>query len=212
LAAAARRFTWAAVFTACSLPLAKLAWDAARGGLGANPIEAILNRFGFWTLVLLVASLAPTPLRILTGWGGAIRYRRTLGLFAFFYASLHLATYAGVDQFFDWKAIGEDLLKRPFITVGFAAFLLLVPLALTSTDAAVRRLGFVRWKRLHRLVYAAAALGIVHFVWRVKADLREPLIFAGAICVLLAIRIAAALRTQLRARAAAAALQKPRAG
>ena len=213
MGAAARRFSWAAVFAACTLPLAKLAWDAARGGLGANPIEAILNRFGFWTLFLLVASLLPTPLRILTGWGGAVRYRRTLGLFAFFYACLHLATYAGVDQFFDWKAIGEDVVKRPFITVGFAAFLLLVPLALTSTDAAVRRLGFVRWKRLHRLVYVAAALGIVHFVWRVKADLRDPLLFAAAIALLFAIRIAAALRTQLRARAAQAAPhQPPRAG
>ena len=213
MGAAARRWTWAALFAACSLPLAKLAWDAARGGLGANPIEAILNRFGFWTFVLLVASLVPTPLKILTGWGGAVRYRRTLGLFAFSYACLHLATYAGVDQFFDWKAIGEDVVKRPFITVGFAAFLLLVPLALTSTDAAVRRLGFVRWKRLHRLVYVAAALGVVHFVWRVKADLRDQLLFAAAIALLFAIRIAAALRTQLRARAAQATPhQPPRAG
>ena len=212
MGAAARRWTWAALFAACSLPLAKLAWDAARGGLGANPIEAILNRFGFWTLFLLVASLVPTPLRILTGWGGAIRYRRTVGLFAFFYACLHLATYAGVDQFFDWKAIAEDVVKRPFITVGFAAFLLLVPLALTSTDAAVRRLGFVRWKRLHRLVYVAAGLGIVHFVWRVKADLRDPLLFAAAVGLLLAIRIAAALRAQLRARGAPATPPPPRAG
>jgi sulfoxide reductase heme-binding subunit YedZ len=211
--AAARRWTWAAVFATCSLPLAKIAWDAARGGLGANPIEAVLNRFGFWTLTLVVASLVPTALKILTGWGGAVRYRRTVGLFAFFYACLHLATYAGVDQFFDWKAIGEDVVKRPFITVGFAAFLLLVPLALTSTDRAVRRLGFVRWKRLHRLVYVAAALGVVHFVWRVKADLRDPLLFAAAIALLFAIRIVAALRTQLRARAAQATPhQPPRAG
>jgi sulfoxide reductase heme-binding subunit YedZ len=197
--AAARRYSWAAVFAACALPLAKLAWDAARGGLGANPIEAILNRFGFWTLVFLLLSLLPTPVRILTGWGGAIRYRRTIGLFAFFYASLHLATYTGVDQFFDWKAIGEDVLKRKFIAVGFAAFLLLVPLALTSSDAAVRRLGFVRWKRRHRLVYVAAVLGVVHFVWRVKADLRDPLLFAGALGILLAIRLVPALRPRARA-------------
>jgi sulfoxide reductase heme-binding subunit YedZ len=202
--AAARRWTSAAVFAACSLPLAKLAWDAAHGGLGANPIEAVLNRFGFWTLFLLVASLAPTPLRILTGWGGAIRYRRMVGLFAFFYACLHLATYAGVDQFFDWEAIVEDVVKRPFITVGFAAFLLLVPLALTSTNGAVRRLGFVRWKRLHRLVYVAAALGVVHFVWRVKADLREPLLFAAAVALLLAVRVVAALGARRLRRAVAA--------
>lgn len=193
MAVAARRYPWAAVFAACCLPLAKLAWDAARGGLGANPIEEVLNRFGFWTLSFLLLALVPTPVRILTGWGGAVRYRRTIGLFAFFYACLHLATYAGVDQFFDWKAIAEDVLKRKFIAVGFAAFLLLVPLALTSTDAAVRRLGFVRWKRRHRLVYLAAVLGIVHFVWRVKADLRDPLLFAAALGVLLAIRLVAAL-------------------
>jgi len=199
VAAAARRYAGAAVFVACALPLAKLAWDAARGGLGANPIEAILNRFGFWTLVFLLLSLVPTPVRILTGWGGAIRYRRTIGLFAFAYACFHFATYAGVDQFFDWKAIAEDVLKRRFIAVGFAAFLLLVPLALTSSDAAVRRLGFVRWKRRHRLVYAAAVLGVVHFVWRVKADLRDPLLFAGALGILLATRLVPALHPRARA-------------
>ena len=199
MAAAARSYAGAAVVVACALPLAKLAWDAARGGLGANPIEAILNRFGFWTLVFLLLSLVPTPVRILTGWGGAIRYRRTIGLFAFAYACLHFATYAGVDQFFDWNAIAEDVLKRKFIAVGFAAFLLLVPLALTSSDAAVRRLGFVRWKRRHRLVYVAAVLGIVHFVWRVKADLRDPLLFAGALGILLAIRLVPALRPRARA-------------
>jgi len=194
--AAARRAAWAAVFAACALPLAKLAWDAASHGLGANPIEEILNRFGFWTLAFLLASLAPTALRILTGWGGAVRYRRLLGLSAFGYACLHLATYAGVDQFFDWKAIGEDVLKRKFIAIGFAAFLLLVPLALTSSDAAVRRLGYARWKRRHRLVYLAAVLGVIHFLWRVKADLREPLLFAAALGVLLGLRLVATLRAR----------------
>ena len=209
MGAAARRYTWAAVFAACTLPLAKLAWDAARGGLGANPIEEILNRFGFWTLSFLLLSLVPTPIRILTGWGGAIRYRRTVGLFAFFYACLHLATYAGVDQFFDVAAIAEDVVKRKFIAVGFAAFVLLVPLALTSTDAAVRRLGFVRWKRRHRLVYVAAVLGVVHFLWRVKADLREPLLFAAALAVLLALRLGPVLRPRASVRAHAEAPGPP---
>jgi sulfoxide reductase heme-binding subunit YedZ len=179
-------------------PLGLVVWDALRGGLGANPIEEVLNRFGFWTLFFLVLSLALTPVRIVTGWGEPIRHRRTIGLVAFFYGCLHLATYAGVDQFFDWGAIAEDVLKRKFIAVGLAAFLLLVPLALTSTDRAVRRLGFVRWKRWHRLAYVAAVLGVVHFVWRVKADLREPLLFGGVLAVLFAVRIVDAVRRRAR--------------
>jgi sulfoxide reductase heme-binding subunit YedZ len=179
-------------------PLGLVVWDALRGGLGANPIEEVLNRFGFWTLFFLVLSLALTPVRIVTGWGEPIRHRRTIGLVAFFYGCLHLATYAGVDQFFDWGAIAEDVLKRRFIAVGLAAFLLLVPLALTSTDRAVRRLGFVRWKRWHRLAYVAAVLGVVHFVWRVKADLREPLLFGGVLAVLFAVRIVDAVRRRAR--------------
>jgi sulfoxide reductase heme-binding subunit YedZ len=165
-----------------------------RGRLGANPIEEVLNRSGFWTLVFLLLTLVPGAIRALNGWGGAMRYRRTIGLFAFFYACLHFGTYAGVDQFFDLAAIVEDVTKRKFIAVGFAAFVLLLPLALTSTDRMVRRLGFVRWQRLHRLVYVAAVLGVVHFVWRVKADLREPLIFAGVLGLLLAVRLVGALR------------------
>jgi sulfoxide reductase heme-binding subunit YedZ len=176
------------------LPLAKVAYQALHGGLTANPIAEVLNRFGFWTLVFLLLSLVPTALRIVTGWGGAVRFRRMVGLFAFFYAFLHLATYVAADQFFDFSAILEDIVKRKFIAVGFLAFLLLLPLALTSTDRAVRRLGFVRWQRWHRLVYVSAVLGIVHFVWRVKADLREPLIFAAILTVLLGARMVAALR------------------
>ena len=138
-----------------------------------------MNRLGFWTLTLLLATLAPTPIQIVTGWKWPLRLRRMLGLEAFLYVCLHFAVYLGVDQFFDWSAIGKDIVKRQFITVGFAAFVLLIPLAITSTDGMVRRLGFVRWKRLHRLIYVAAVLGVVHFVWRVKSDLRQPLIFAG---------------------------------
>jgi methionine sulfoxide reductase heme-binding subunit len=137
-------------------------------------------------------SLAITPLRIVTGWGGAVRYRRRIGLFAFFYACLHFLTYVAVDQFFDAAAIVEDIVKRKFIAVGFAAFVLLIPLALTSSDRAVRRLGYVRWKTLHRLAYAAAALGVIHFVWRVKADLREPLLFAAVAALLFGVRVLAA--------------------
>ena len=177
--------------------------DAARGGLGANPIEEVLNRFGFWTLTFLLLSLAPTALRILTGWGGAIRFRRTIGLFAFLYALFHFATYLVLDQFFDLAAILDDIAKRRFIAVGFAAFVLLIPLALTSNDRAVRRLGFVRWQRWHRLVYVSAVLGVIHFLWRVKADLREPLLFASVLVVLLGIRIVAALRRRRRVPAAA---------
>jgi sulfoxide reductase heme-binding subunit YedZ len=185
---------YALVWAACALPLAKVGLDAAGGRLGANPIEAILNRFGFWTLTFLMLSLAPTALRIVTGWGGAVRYRRTIGLFAFAYACLHFATYLVLDQFFDVAAILEDIAKRPFITVGFAALVLLVPLAVTSNDRAVRRLGFVRWQRWHRLVYAAAVLGVVHFIWRVKADLQVPLVFATVLAVLLGLRVLGALR------------------
>ena len=185
------------MFAVGCLPLALLGVDAVRGRLGANPIEAILNRFGYWTLFFLLLSLLPTPLRILAGgWGALIRYRRRIGLFAFFYGCLHLATYVGVDQFFDLAAILADIVKRKFIAVGFAAFVLLVPLALTSNDRAVRRLGFVRWKRWHRLVYASALLGVIHFTWRVKADLREPLLFAAVLAVLLAVRLVHAVRRQ----------------
>jgi sulfoxide reductase heme-binding subunit YedZ len=182
------------VYAGCAFPLALLAWDGVRGRLGANPIEAILNRLGFWTLVFLLLSLVPTALRILTGWGGAIRYRRRVGLTAFVYGCLHFATYVGVDQFFDWQTIQADIFKRKFITVGFVALVLLIPLALTSTDRAVRSLGFVVWQRWHRLVYASATLGVIHFIWRVKADLRVPTIFAAALALLLGIRVVAALR------------------
>lgn len=184
-----RRLVWIAVFAACCIPVVLIGADALRGRLGANPIATIMNRLGFWTLVLLVASLSPTPLKILFGWSEPIRLRRMLGLFAFFYALLHFSTYVGVDQFFDLPAILADIVKRKFITIGFLAFVLLVPLALTSNDRAVRRLGFVRWKRLHRLVYLAAICGVIHFIWRVKADLLQPLIFAAVLLVLFAVRL-----------------------
>jgi sulfoxide reductase heme-binding subunit YedZ len=182
------------------VPAARIGWLVWAGDLGANPIAEAMNRLGFWTLTLLLATLAPTPIQVVTGWKWPLRLRRMLGLETFLYVCLHFVVYLGVDQFFDLPAIGKDILKRKFITVGFAAFLLLIPLAITSTDGMVRRLGFARWKRLHRLVYVAAALGVVHFVWRVKSDLRRPLIFAAALAALLLIRTLRTLREARRHR------------
>ena len=177
------------------LPVAKIVWDGLGGGLGANPIETVLNRLGFWTLTLLTLALVPTPAHELLGLAWPARIRRTLGLLAFGYASLHLLFYVGVDQAGDPGLLLRDVVKRRFMAVGFCAWLILLPLAVTSTKGWVRRLGYPRWKRLHRLVYAAALLGVVHFVWRVKADLRRPIWFAAAIGVLLAARlVSAALR------------------
>jgi sulfoxide reductase heme-binding subunit YedZ len=171
------------------LPLAKLGWDAFQDGLGANPIEAALNRLGFWAMTLLALSLVPTPAKDLLGVAWLQRLRRVLGVTAFAYALLHFSFYVAVDKFFDWRTISQDLTKRPFIMVGFAALLCLAPLAVTSTDGWVRRLGFRTWKRIHRLAYLAAALAVVHFLWRVKADLKKPLIFAAIFFLLLAARL-----------------------
>ena len=171
-------------------PLARLGWWLREGliGLGANPIERVLHHTGWWALVLLLVTLAVTPLRRITGRNELIRTRRPLGLFAFFYASLHFLVYLGLDQVFGWAYILEDVAERPFITVGFLAWLLLIPLAVTSTKGWIRRLGR-RWTVLHRLVYAAAILGVVHFYWRVKADTRVPLLFAAAFVGLMVLRM-----------------------
>ncbi len=186
---APRRWLTPVAVALALLPLAKLAFDALTGGFGAEPVAEVLNRLGFWSLAMLLVALTPTPLAELAGWKWTLRLRRALGLVAFGYVALHLAWYLGVDQFFDLAAIAEDVVKRAFIAFGFCAFLLLVPLALTSTDRMVRRLGFLRWKRLHRLVYLAALFGVVHFWWRVKADHREPLLFGLALAALLAARV-----------------------
>jgi methionine sulfoxide reductase heme-binding subunit len=187
----ARRRRWIVPLAAAVglLPLAKIGFDAATRGLGANPIAEVLNRLGFWTLTFLAATLACTPAQERLGIAWPLRIRRTLGLLCFGYAALHLATYAAVDQFFDWTSILADVSKRRFIAVGFATFLLLLPLAVTSTDGWVRRLGFRRWKALHRLVYLAAAGGLFHYLWRVKIDLRKPLAFAAVIAVLMLLRL-----------------------
>ena len=190
----ASRLAKLAIGVLAMVPAARIGVLVLQGDLGANPIAEAMNRLGFWTLTLLLATLAPTPIQIVTGWKWPLRLRRMLGLETFLYVCLHFAVYLGLDQFFDFAAIGKDIAKRPFITVGFTAFVLLIPLAITSTDGMVRRLGFVRWKRLHRLIYVAAVLGVIHFVWRVKSDLRQPLLFAGVLAVLLTIRATRALR------------------
>jgi len=161
------------LFAVCLLPLARLFVLGSGGGLGANPIEFITHSTGTWTLVGLLVTLSVPPLRRLTGRADLIRYRRMLGLFAFFYAILHFVTYLWLDQFFDFASIAKDIVKRPFITVGFAAFVLLIPLAVTSTRVMMRRLGR-RWQPLHRLVYLIALLGVIHYVWLVKKDLTQP--------------------------------------
>lgn len=173
----------------CLAPAAWLAAAAWRGALGVNPIEKITHETGQWTLRLLLVTLAITPLRRIAGWPELIRFRRTLGLAAFFYATLHLFTYLWLDQFFDWSAIARDIAKRRFITAGMLSFALLLPLALTSTRGWIARLGGRRWQRLHRLIYPAAASGVVHFWWLVKSDIREPALYALILAALLAARL-----------------------
>lgn len=191
-----------AVLVGSLYPLAFLALEFARGALGANPIERVLNQTGLLALILLVASLACTPLKVVSGWTWPMRLRKLLGLLSFTYAVLHFLVYAVLDQGLAFDVILEDIAKRPFITVGFLALVLLVPLAVTSTNRMVRRMGFPTWQRLHRLAYVAASLGVVHFVWRVKKDHTEPLIYGGVLVLLFAIRVAEAVRKR-RARSTA---------
>jgi sulfoxide reductase heme-binding subunit YedZ len=178
-----------AVFVLCLTPLAYLIGRAVMMRLGANPIEEVLHRTGDWTLIFLLITLGVTPVRLLTGWGWVGGLRRMLGLFAFFYACLHFSIYVGVDQFFDLESIYKDVVKRKYITIGFTGFVLLIPLAVTSTNAAVRRLGAKRWQALHRLVYVTAVCGVVHYWWLVKKDIRTPLLYATILAVLLGVRL-----------------------
>lgn len=181
----------ALLFLLCLVPLVKLALELfgiAGTSLGANPVEELIHRFGIWGLNFLLITLAVTPLRFLTGRNWLIRFRRMLGLFAFFYILMHFLTYAGLDQRFDLTVILEDIAERPFITIGFIAFLLLIPLAVTSTNRMMKRLGR-RWQKLHRLVYVIAVLGAWHFYWQVKLDTLEPVIYAAILAVLLGYRI-----------------------
>lgn len=211
-----------AVFLASLGPFGWLVWAALTGNLSANPLSDLTNETGVWTLRFICITLAITPLRKLTGWNTAIRFRRMAGLFAFLYGSLHFLTYVVADRFaaLDFTngmftlqtvrnlvlSVGEDIYKRPFITVGFTAWSLMVPLALTSTAGMIRRLGGRRWNRLHRLVYGTAMLGVLHYWWLVKADVRRPLTYGAVVGVLLAIRLYWA-----RGRAASRKVVNPRA-
>lgn len=186
------------VFVLALGPLAYLIAGALTGRLGANPIDAITDETGTWTLRFLVLALVVTPARRLTGVAALAPLRRTLGLFAFFYGTLHLLTYLALDQFFDISAILKDIAKRPFITAGFTAFVLMVPLAITSTARMTRRLGGRAWKRLHRLAYVCAVAGVVHYWWLVKADTRRPLVYGLVVAVLLGARAAWAARDRVR--------------
>jgi sulfoxide reductase heme-binding subunit YedZ len=181
-----------ALFIVCLIPLAQLAYGFYTDDLTANPIEYITRFTGSWALIILITSLAVTPSRKIFGWNALIRYRRMLGLFAFFYAVLHFLIYMVLDHFFDFQAIAKDIYKRPYVTAGFTSFVLMVPLALTSTAAMIRRLG-KRWQQVHRLAYIAAAAGVLHFYWLVKSDIRRPVQYGAVLALLLGVRLAYAL-------------------
>ena len=185
----ANKWTKVPVFLLCLVPLALLVWRTLTANLGANPVEFIQHATGDWTLRFLVFTLCITPLRKLLKLPDLIRFRRMLGLFAFFYACLHFLTYLGPDQSFDLAAIWKDVFKRPFITMGFAAFVLLIPLALTSTAGWIRRLGGRRWQMLHRLIYVSAICGVIHYYWLVKSAVLRPLTYAAIVAVLLLWRL-----------------------
>ena len=204
----ANKWTKVPVFFFCLVPLGMLVWRALAGNLGANPVEFIQHATGDWTLRFLIFTLSITPLRKLLKVPELIRFRRMLGLFAFFYACLHFLTYLGPDQSFDLAAIWKDVAKRPFITVGFAAFVLLIPLALTSTAGWIRRLGGRRWQMLHRAIYISAICGVIHYYWLVKSAVLRPLTYAAIVAVLLLWRLGDWLLRRGRAIAAAAKTER----
>ncbi|PYY11982.1 MAG: sulfoxide reductase heme-binding subunit YedZ [Acidobacteria bacterium] len=177
------------VWALCLSPVTLLAWKATHDELGANPLSEVTLATGHWTLYLLLTSLAISPLRKITGINWLIRFRRLIGLFAFFYGCLHLTTYLWFDKFFDLHEIVKDIYKRPFITAGMTAWTLMLPLALTSTAASIRWLGGKRWQTVHRLVYASAIAGVVHFWWLVKRDLTRPEMMAAILTLLLGVRV-----------------------
>ena len=183
------RWSKIVVFSASLAPVFILAWRAAHQHLGANPVEELTHVTGDWTLRFIVITLLISPFRRLARLPDLIRFRRMMGLFAFFYSSLHLLIYLSLDKFFDWHDIWQDIGKRRFITVGFFALLLMAPLALTSTSGWIRRLGGRRWQLLHRLVYITAAAGVIHYYWLVKSDIRLPVLYGVIVTILLAYRI-----------------------
>jgi len=195
------------VFVLCLGPAFVLTWKGFHNRLGANPIDVITRTTGHWTLNFLLITLAVTPLRRMTSMAWMIRFRRMLGLYAFFYGSLHLMTYLWLDKFFDLHDIVHDIAKRRFITAGMTAWTLMLPLALTSTAGWIRRLGGKRWRIVHRLIYLSAAAGVIHFIWLVKADLRRPLTYAAVLATLLGFRLIVWARS--RARTHAAEIREP---
>jgi len=190
-------FVKAAIFILCLLPLVHYVYGALTNQLGANPVEAMTRGTGDWALYLLWITLAVTPLKKITGWSQLIRYRRMLGLFMFFYASMHLLTYVWFDQFFNLEDILRDIVKRPFITIGFTSFVLLVPLAITSNNFMMRKLK-TRWKKLHQLVYLISVMVLVHFIMMTKADYKLPLILGVILAVLLGFRLISYIKSQKR--------------
>ena len=188
-----KRWTKALVFGLSVIPVCWLAWRAWHDDLTANPIEYITHFTGDWTIRFLVFTLAITPLRKVLHEPDLIRFRRMIGLFAFFYGFLHFSTYFGVDKFFDWREIWGDVAKRPYITMGFTGFVLMIPLAVTSTTGWIRRLGGKRWNLLHRLAYASAIAGVIHYYWLVKSDIRQPLLYAFLVAILLGYHAVASL-------------------
>ena len=177
------------VFLLCLVPAVWLLYDTLTGGLSANPLEDIRDRTGIWTLRFLMFTLSVTPVRRMIGWTSVIRFRRMLGLFAFFYGFLHFATYLWLDQYFAWGEILKDMfLKRPFIISGFISFVLMIPLAMTSTRKWIARLGGSRWQMVHRLIYFSAAVGVLHYYWRVKSDIQRPVAYAALLALLLVYR------------------------
>ena len=184
------KWTKLPVFVLCLVPLGQLAWRGLHHHLTANPIEFITHQTGDWTLIFIVTTLAVTPARKVLRLPELIRFRRMIGLFAFFYGFLHFSTWIGLDKFFDWTEMLHDVRKRPFITVGFTGFTLMIPLALTSTAGWIRRLGGKRWLALHRLIYVTAIAGVVHYYWLVKSDIRKPLFYGTLVALLLTLRLA----------------------
>ena len=192
------RYLKPVLFLACLTPLGILVWRGFHGGLGANPIEFITHATGDWTLRFLLITLSVTPLRILTRQYWLINFRRMLGLFAFFYGTLHLMTWLWLDKFFDPHEMLADIVKRRFITAGMTAYALMIPLAVTSTRWAIRKLGGKRWQALHRLIYFSAAAGVIHYIWLVKADLKKPLEYAAVLGLLMAYRCVVWLMSRVK--------------
>lgn len=199
------KWTKAGVFLLCLVPMAALIWFGVQQNLTANPLEFITHYTGDWTLRFFMITLAVTPLRVLLNRPALTRFRRMLGLFTFFYGCLHLLTWVWFDRQFEIAGMWEDIAMRLYITVGMASFLTMAPLTITSTAGWVRRLGFVRWQRLHRLIYVGATLGVVHYYWLVKSDVREPLLYGFILAVLLGFRVVNGLRSRARRPQAVAA-------